>query len=144
MKKSAISLALALSASFGFAAELEISRTNLKANVPGSDNTAAYMLVENTSDEDVRIIGVESDVAEFTELHTHTMKNDTMMMRHIEHLDIDAGESVRFAPNGYHVMLINLKHRLKHGEQAVISFKYDDGSTQDVPFDIIDPRKLSK
>ncbi|GAB3488840.1 copper chaperone PCu(A)C [Marinomonas epiphytica] len=144
MKKRVSALAVALVSSIAVSAELEISRTNLKANVPGSDNTAAYMLVENTSNKDVRIIGAQSDVAEFTELHTHTMDGDRMMMRHIEHLDIDSGESVRFAPNGYHVMLINLKQRLKHGEQATITFQYDDGTSQDVPFDIIDPRKLSK
>ena len=127
-----------------FSAELEISRTNVRANVPGSDNTAAYMLVENLTKEDVRIVGAESDVSEFAELHSHKMDGDRMIMRHEKYIDVDAGESVRFAPNGYYVMLIGLKNRVKHGEHATITLKYDDGTSQAFKFDVIDPRKVAE
>ena len=129
---------------FVFSAELDISRTNVRANVPGSDNTTAYMVVDNLTKKDVRIVGAESDVSEFTELHSHKMDGDTMIMRHEQYVDIDAGESVRFAPNGYHVMLIGLKKRIKHGEQATITLKYDDDTSQTFKFDVIDPRKAAE
>lgn len=140
MKKIVASIML-LACPLVFAGQLDISRTNVRANVPGSDNTAAYMLVENTSKEDVRIVGAATDVAEFAELHSHKMDGDRMIMRHEKYIDVDAGESVRFAPNGYHVMLIGLKKRVKHGEKADITLKYDDGTSQTFKFDIIDPRK---
>lgn len=140
MKKILASLLMAASP-LAFSAELEISRTYLRANVPGSDNTAAYMLVENHSQDDVRIVGVSADVAEFAELHSHKMDGDRMIMRHEKYMDVDAGEAVRFAPNGYHIMLIGLKKRVKHGEQANITLTYDDGTSQTFPFDVIDPRK---
>ena len=140
MKKTIATILMAISP-LAFSAELEISHTYVRANVPGSDNTAAYMLVENLTKEDVRIVGAESDVAEFTELHSHRMDGDTMLMRHEKYIDVDAGESVRFAPNGYHIMLIGLKKRAKHGEQASITLKYDDGTSQDFKFNIVDPRK---
>ncbi|MFT2098341.1 copper chaperone PCu(A)C [Marinomonas sp. 2405UD66-6] len=143
MKKTIAAILMAVTP-FAFSAQLEISRTNLKANIPGSDNTAAYMLVENLTKDDVRIVGVETDVAEFAELHSHRMDGDRMIMRHEKYIDVDAGESVRFAPNGYHIMLIGLKQRVKHGEQAKIVLKYDDGTSQAFKFDIIDPRKAAK
>ncbi|MEP0072653.1 MAG: copper chaperone PCu(A)C [Marinomonas sp.] len=143
MKKTIAAILMAVTP-FAFSAQLEISRTNLKANIPGSDNTAAYMLVENLTKDDVRIVGAETDVAEFAELHSHRMDGDRMIMRHEKYIDVDAGESVRFAPNGYHIMLIGLKQRVKHGEQAKIVLKYDDGTSQAFQFDIIDPRKAAK
>ncbi|WOD08987.1 copper chaperone PCu(A)C [Marinomonas sp. GJ51-6] len=143
MKKTIAAILMAVTP-FAFSAQLEISRTNLKANIPSSDNTAAYMLVENLTKDDVRIIGAETDVAEFAELHSHRMDGDRMIMRHEKYIDVDAGESVRFAPNGYHIMLIGLKQRVKHGEQAKIVLKYDDGTSQAFQFDIIDPRKAAK
>lgn len=140
--KKLIACFLITFSSMTYAAELDISRTNLRANVPGSDNTAAYMSAINISKKDVRIIGLESNVAEFTELHTHTMKGDRMLMRQVDYVDIDAGEKVLFAPNSYHIMLINLKQRVKHGETAEITFFYDDETSQTVNFNIIDPRKV--
>ncbi|ETX12220.1 hypothetical protein MUS1_01035 [Marinomonas ushuaiensis DSM 15871] len=143
MKKMIATILMAVTP-LAFSAQLEISRTNVRANIPGSDNTAAYMLVDNVTKEDVRIIGAESDVSDFAELHSHKMDGDRMIMRHEKYIDVDAGESLRFAPNGYHVMLIGLKKRVKHGEQATITLKYDDGSSQAFKFDVIDPRKAAQ
>ncbi|MEO9274728.1 copper chaperone PCu(A)C [Marinomonas sp. 5E14-1] len=143
MKKTIALVLMALSP-FAFSAQLEVSRTNVRANVPGSDNTTAYMLIENLTKKDVRIVGAESDVSAFTELHSHKMDGDTMIMRHEKYIDVDAGESVRFAPNGYHIMLIGLDKRVKHGEKATITLKYDDGTSQAFKFDVIDPRKAAK
>lgn len=142
--KKIITMILMTITPLALSAELEISRTNVRANVPGSDNTTAYMLVENLTKEDVRIVGAESNVSEFTELHSHKMDGDTMIMRHEKYVDVDAGESVRFAPNGYHIMLIGLEKRVKHGEQATITLKYDDNTSQSFKFDVIDPRKAAK
>ncbi|MCV2403285.1 copper chaperone PCu(A)C [Marinomonas sp. C2222] len=141
--KKIIALLLTTMSTVAFSAQLEVNRTNLRANVPGSDNTAAYAVLDNLTKEDVRIVKVESDVSEFTELHTHSMKNDRMIMRKVDYIDVDAEETVYLAPNGYHIMLIKLKQRVKHGEIATITLHYDDGTSQAVKFNVIDPRKLS-
>lgn len=144
MKYIIIALLLIINSPLSFAAQLDISKAKVKENIPGNDNTAAYMVVKNLTKEDVRIIDAESNVSEFTELHTHTMKNDRMIMRHIEHVDIPAGETLYFSPNSYHIMLINLNKRLKHGEHAKIVLKYADGTSQTVEFDVYDPRKAEQ
>ena len=137
-----ISFLLILVSPFAFSAHLEISNTNVRANIPGSDNTAGYMVAQNLTKNDISIIRVESNIAEFTELHSHTMKGDRMIMRHVKKVDIDAGETAYFAPNQYHIMFINLKKRVKHGEKTDVTFHYEDGSSQTVIFDIIDPKKI--
>jgi hypothetical protein len=40
------------------------------------------------------------------------MDNDTMRMRQIQALDLPAGQLVKLAPGGYHLMLLNLKQPL--------------------------------
>ncbi|MBO1254199.1 copper chaperone PCu(A)C [Alteromonas sp. 5E99-2] len=142
MKKFLFLLAILISP-FAFSAQLEISNSKVRANIPGSDNTAGYMVAANFTKDDISIIGVESDIAEFTELHSHTMKGDRMIMRHVKKVDIDAGETAYFAPNKYHIMFINLKSRAKHGESAKVTFHYNDGTSQTVAFDIIDPKEIS-
>lgn len=122
------------------AAHLDIDNAIAQANVPGSDNTVAYMTLNNPSDNDVRIVGVSSSIAKKTELHSHSMDNDRMVMRQVDHIDIDAGEKVYLAPNGYHVMFISLHQWIKPGEQTQITFEYDDGTKQDVALKVVDAR----
>lgn len=141
--KKIITLLLSTMSAVAFSAQLEVNRTNLRANVPGSDNTTAYAVIDNLTKDDVRIVKVESDVSEFAELHTHSMKNDRMIMRKVDYIDVDAGETVYLAPHGYHIMLIKLTQRVKHGEIATITLHYDDDTSQAVKFNVIDPRKLS-
>lgn len=127
--------------SIGNAGELLISEPYIQANVPGADNTVGYLIAENPSDQDLRLVGVESDVAAVTELHTHSIENDRMQMRQVEYIEIKANSQVTLAPNGYHLMFIQLNQRLKPGESVAVTFSYDDGSVQEVELPIVDTRK---
>ncbi|MDP5255523.1 MULTISPECIES: copper chaperone PCu(A)C [unclassified Vibrio] len=135
-----LSLVSMMAATAANAAHLEIENAIAQANVPGSDNTVAYMTLNNRSEHDVRIIGVSSEIAKKTELHSHSMSNDRMVMRQVEYIDIDAGDKVYLAPNGYHVMFISLHQWIKPGEQTQITFEYDDGTEQEVALEVVDAR----
>ena len=87
-------------------------------------NSAAYFTVENQGGGADRLTGASTPVAARAELHTHTMENGVMSMRQVSHVEIPAGENVRFKPGGLHVMLIGLKQPLKAGENVPVTFTF--------------------
>lgn len=97
--------------------------------------TAAYMTIGNNSDDDVSLISVSTDVAEFVEIHATTIENDIARMSPVDELDIDAGESVVLEPGGYHIMLINLNRDLIPGETIALKLTFASNieMTIDVP-----------
>ena len=85
---------------------------------PGSATTGAvYFRIELPIDD--RLIGVASPVARKAELHTHIEENGLMLMREVEGgLAVPAGQTVELKSGGLlHVMLIDLKQKLKAGRQ---------------------------
>jgi copper(I)-binding protein len=56
------------------------------------------------------------------------MKNDLMTMRAVPSVALPAGKQVRFAPGGYHIMLMDLKQPVKNGESVPIrlTLEYPD------------------
>ena len=101
----------------------------VRGTVATQKTSGAYMRI--TAAEDLRLIGANSSVAEVTEVHEMTVDNDVMKMRRIESLDISAGGTVEFKPQGHHIMLMGLKQPLVEGESVAltISFQRADGTT---------------
>ena len=85
----------------------------VRGTVATQKTSGAYMRI--TAAEDLRLIGANSSVAEVTEVHEMTVDNDVMKMRRIESLDIPAGSTVEFKPQGHHIMLMGLKHAHSEG-----------------------------
>ena len=140
----AIILSAGLCAVQAQAAELMVSKAYAKANIPGADNSSAYMELMNHSKADVTLIDVKTTVAKKAELHTHEVVNDRMRMRQVQSVTVPAMGKLSFAPGGYHIMLIGLTERLRHEEQTTLTLVYSDGTEQTVTYDIIDARKQKK
>lgn len=93
--------------------------------------TAGYMSLTNIGKETVAIVGGTYDNAGRVELHTMKMKDGIAMMRQIKTLVIKPGATVRLAPGGYHLMLMNLKKvPLKSGDTATIWLIFRKGYKQ--------------
>jgi len=88
-------------------------------------NGAAFFKITNNANKDQSIIAAESPIAEKTELHTHIMDGDIMMMREVEAYDIPAGQSVILKPMGHHIMLMGLKEPLKAGDSYPLTLTND-------------------
>ena len=79
---------------------------------------AAYMKIMNHSDGIDRLIGVQSDIAKKTEIHTH-LKDDNGVMRMV-HID----EGIKIGPmkehslvrGGQHIMFMGLKEPFETGK----------------------------
>ena len=129
----ALALALASSAVFATrAAAHEITAGALTISHPWSRATAGsakagalYLTVANAGAEADRLLGVTAEVAARCELHLSGMNGTVMTMRMVDAVEVPAGGSASFAPQGAHVMLMGLKAPLKKGSSfpAVLHFE---------------------
>ena len=52
------------------------------------------------------------------EMHSMTMDGGVMRMRALPKIDLPAGQTVKLAPGGLHLMLIDVKQPLKAGDKV--------------------------
>lgn len=98
--------------------------------------TAAF--VQLRSAEDKQLVAVHSDLAEFNEVHTHSMVDGMMQMREISHIDLPANQWVNLQPGGLHLMLINLQRELTPGEEIPLQLLFADGEQLSLPFQVME------
>jgi copper(I)-binding protein len=86
-----------------------------RATVAGQNTAAAY--VDLTSDRSAALVAAGSPLAQRVELHSMTHEGGVMRMRQLPKVELPAGQTVRLAPNGVHLMLVDLKQPLKAGDK---------------------------
>lgn len=101
---------------------------------------AAFLVIENHSDEDDRLIGVTANVSKVAELHTHKQDADGLMvMGPIEGgLTIPAHGVVTLKRGGDHVMMMGLNRSLKQGDVITLSLTFENKGevVVEVPVDL--------
>jgi copper(I)-binding protein len=96
--------------------------------------TGAFMVIENTSDEDLYITG-GTDTSGITEmpLEAHEVVMDDsgeMVMQVVDGgIKIPAGESVQLMPGGYHIMYLMMMKPIAVGDTITFTLNVSDGST---------------
>ena len=99
--------------------------------------TGAFMVIENTSGEDLYITG-GTDTSGVTEtpLEAHEVVMDAsgeMVMQVVDGgIKIPAGESVQLMPGGYHIMYLMMMKPIAVGDTITFTLNVSDGSTIDV------------
>lgn len=119
-------LMLSLVCNLAFA-ELVISQAKVRLLPPGVPNTSAYFIIENNSSNDEFLVSANANVANRTEIHNHVHQNGMMKMQQQTEVRIPAGQSVKFAPGGLHIMLFGLKQPLKAGQDLALSLRTKSG-----------------
>ena len=119
------------------AGDLVISQAWSRATPGGAKVGGGYLTIENKGTAPDRLIGVSSDAAGKVEVHEMTMSNGVMTMRPLEKgLAIEPGKTVRLAPGGYHLMLMDLKAPLKQGEKLPITLDFEKAGKVQVTLDV--------
>lgn len=99
-----------------------------RMSVAGQQASGAF--VRLTAQEPLRLVGVESPVAEVGEIHEMAMDGDVMRMRAIDGLDLPQGKTVELKPGGYHLMLQQLKTPLAQGTEVPMTLVFQDAQGQ--------------
>lgn len=110
------------------AAPVDVSGAYVRSVPPGHPNSAAFMVLKNTSDQDRALVNAKSSISKVVELHTHRKEGGMMRMRRIKQIDIKAGGETVLKPGGLHVMFIGLKQAVNPGDEVDLELVFDDGS----------------
>jgi periplasmic copper chaperone A len=110
-----------------FANSLTVEDLYIRATPPNSKNTAAFMVIKNSAQKDIKLLAIDTNIADRVELHHHVMEAGLMKMRRVKELAIKPGGLVSLQPGGYHLMLFNLQQPLKEGQSVTLSLSFDNG-----------------
>jgi copper(I)-binding protein len=123
--KQALFAALFSLALPAIAADVIVQHAWARATVPGQAVSGAYFDI--TAAHDAKLLKVDSKAAGMVEVHEMKMDQGVMKMRPITELALPAGKVVNLKPNGYHVMLMDLKDQLKAGEKLPLTLTISSG-----------------
>ncbi|WP_434631156.1 copper chaperone PCu(A)C [Chromobacterium sp. CV08] len=91
-----------------------------------SPTGGVYLSLENQGKGADRLLSASTPRAASAELHTHVNDNGVMRMRKVEGgVEIAPGQTVKFAPGSYHVMLVGLKQPLKAGDRFPLTLNFE-------------------
>lgn len=96
--------------------------------------TAAFMVIGNGTDEDVRLTSASSPVSDMVQIHEMTRDADggMVMQEAPDGVTVRAGKEQMLAPGGFHVMLMNLTDELAPGDEVDLTLEFSNGSKVDV------------
>lgn len=113
---------LKVNMAFGALVSLEITNASVRVPVVSSVTvTAAFMTIKNNSDKDLRLIGAKGGIAGYFELHSMEMKDGKMKMRTVDSILLKAKSSTNLETGGLHLMVFDLKEKLKPNNKYTIS-----------------------
>jgi copper(I)-binding protein len=92
--------------------DITVTDGYIKASIPGSSVTAAYMTISNTGNKAITLQKVSSTISDRVEIHEHTMTDNMMRMREVGKITINADSKVVLQPSGLHLMIFSLKQNV--------------------------------
>ena len=98
---------------------VEVSNAWARSTIAAQKTSGVYFDIRSTAA--ARLVGVASPAAARVELHNMKMEGSVMKMSSVAGIDLAAGQTVKLAPGGYHVMLIDLKQPLKAGDSVLLT-----------------------
>jgi periplasmic copper chaperone A len=108
------------------AGDLVITQAWSRATPGGAKVGGGYLTIENKGSTPDRLIGGSAEVAGKVQVHEMAMNNGVMTMRPLDKgLVIEPGKTVKLAPGGYHLMLLDLKGPLKQGERVQLTLEFE-------------------
>ena len=100
----------------------------IKASIPGSNITAAYMTLTNNDDQSISLQKVTSDISERIEMHEHSMADGMMRMREVKNITLDAKSQVVLQPSGLHLMIFSIKHPVSESDHVKLTLHFTNNT----------------
>ena len=119
------------------AGDLVITQAWSRQTPSGAKVAGAYLTIENKGSTADRLVGGSGDVAGRFEIHEMAMEDGVMKMRPLDKgLVIDPGKTVKLAPGGNHLMLLDLKSPLKQGDRVPVTLQFEKAGKVNVSLDV--------
>jgi copper(I)-binding protein len=131
---------IACAAGSAAAGPLTVTDAWIRATPPGAATAAAYLTITNTGAAD-RLLGAATPAARGAELHTHVEEGGLHRMVHLtDGIELPAGEALRLAPGGLHVMLVDLATPLTPGKTVMLSLRFAAAGELAIEVPVVDGR----
>src|SRR5215475_14318856 len=119
------------------AGDLVISQAWTRATPGGAKTGGGFVTIENKGTAPDKLIGASADGAGKIEVHEMVMNDGVMKMRPVEGgLVIDPGKTVKLAPGGLHLMMMDLKSPLKQGDKMPVTLQFEKAGKVAVTLDV--------
>ena len=119
------------------AGDLVISQAWSRATPNGAKIGTGYFTIENKGTTADKLVGVSGEVSDKIEVHEMSMNNGVMKMRPVDGgLTIEPGKTVKLSPNGYHLMIMDLKSPLKQGGKVPVTLEFEKAGKVAVTLDV--------
>jgi copper(I)-binding protein len=108
------------------AGDLVITQAWSRATPNGAKIAGGYLTIENKGTAPDRLVGGSGDIAGKVEIHEMAMNSGVMTMRPLDKgLAIEPGKTVKLAPGGYHLMIMDLKGPFKQGDKVPLTLEFE-------------------
>jgi hypothetical protein len=119
------------------AGDLVITQAWTRATPGGAKTGGGFLTIENKGSAPDKLIGASADGAGKIEVHEMAMNNGVMKMRPVDGgLTIDPGKTVKLAPGGFHLMMMDLKNPLKQGDKMPVTLQFEKAGKVAVTLDV--------
>src|SRR4030081_3512923 len=119
------------------AGDLVITQAWSRATPGGAKVAGGYLTIENKGSTPDRLIGGSADVADKLQVHQMTMNNGVMTMRPLNTgLTVEPGKTVKLAPGGYQLMMLDLKSPLKQGDKVPVTLEFEKAGKVKLSLDV--------
>jgi periplasmic copper chaperone A len=119
------------------AGDLVITQAWSRATPKGAKIAGGYLTIENKGAAPDRLVGGSGEIAGKVEIHEMAMNNGVMTMRALDKgLAIEPGKTVKLAPGGYHLMLMDLKGPFKQGDKVPVTLEFEKAGKVALSFDV--------
>jgi periplasmic copper chaperone A len=119
------------------AGDIVITQAWSRATPGGAKIAGGYLTVENKGSAPDRLVSGSGDNIGRVEIHEMAMNNGVMKMRPLDNgLTIEPGKTVKLAPGGYHLMLMDLKQPLKQGDKVPVTLEFEKAGKVAVSLDV--------
>ncbi|MFV1996684.1 MAG: copper chaperone PCu(A)C [Acidiferrobacterales bacterium] len=131
-----LSVFLLVSGMLVHAGGFEVEGPWIREAPPGMKMLSGYMRLENEKDAALNLAGATSSDFGSIDIHHTVFKDGLASMVLLQSLKIPAFSTVKFEPNGLHLMLANPKRELKAGDKVRITLKFSNSRRLKVVFPV--------
>ena len=108
-------------------AVLEVLEAWARTPLSPNNNSAAYMVINNPTDQQITIIGASTMVANNVELHESFVDDKGVSrMKSIDNIVVPAQSKIELKPGGIHIMLFDLKKAISSDDKFNMELKIKD------------------
>jgi len=108
-------------------------------SMPAGIPAGGYFTLHNGTSQKLTLKGASSPACGMLMLHKSEEMGGMASMSDVSSIDIPAGETIKFAPGGYHLMCMNPTPAIKPGSKISVALEFADGSKVNTEFAVRAP-----